>query len=92
MNFPILTSRAANGPRWARRLRPVACLGAALVVAALCHSRALEAADLPGPADLPSQSSLPDPLTMLDVRKVASREMCVKERRPELFRLFQHYM
>ena len=29
---------------------------------------------------------------MLDGRKVTSREMWIKERRPELIRLFQHYM
>ena len=33
--------------------------------------------------------TLPDPLTMADGRKVGSREMWVKERRPELLRLFQ---
>ena len=46
----------------------------------------------PSPADLPAQSGLPDPLIMLDGRKVTNREMWVKERRPELIRLFQHYM
>jgi hypothetical protein len=46
----------------------------------------------PKPTDLPLQTSLPDPLVMLDGRKVATREMWVKERRPELVRLFQHYM
>jgi dienelactone hydrolase len=41
---------------------------------------------------LPQQTSLPDPLVMLDGRKVATREMWFAERRPELMRLFQHYM
>jgi dienelactone hydrolase len=59
-----------------------------LVSAALYHA----AGALPKPADLPSQNSLPDPLVMLDGRKVATREMWFKERRPELIRLFQHYM
>ncbi len=49
-------------------------------------------AHLPQPADLPPQTSLPDPLLMLDDRKVTSREMWIQERRPELIRLFQHYM
>ena len=48
--------------------------------------------DLPKLADLPLQTSLPDPLVMLDGRKVSSREMWFNERRPELMRLFQHYM
>ncbi len=42
--------------------------------------------------DLPVQAALPDPLIMLDGRKVASVEMWRNERRPELIRLFQHYM
>lgn len=49
-------------------------------------------ARLPSPSELPRQASLPDPLTMLDGRPVTSREQWVKERRPELIRLFQHYM
>jgi hypothetical protein len=49
-------------------------------------------AALPKPADLPAQMSLPDPLVMLDGRKVTSREMWFEQRRPELIRLFQHYM
>jgi hypothetical protein len=48
--------------------------------------------NLADPASLPSQQSLPDPLLMLDGRKVDSREMWERERRPELKRLFQHYM
>ncbi len=51
-----------------------------------------KAATLPRPADLPQQPSLPDPLVMLDGRKVTTPEMWVKERRPELVRLLQHYM
>jgi hypothetical protein len=59
------------------------------------HLRQQQPADsacLPKPADLPRQDSLPDPLVMLDGRKVTSREMWLNERRPELIRLFQHYM
>jgi dienelactone hydrolase len=48
--------------------------------------------DFPEPAQLPVQALLPDPLTTLDGRKVNSREMWVNERRPELIRLFEHYM
>ena len=49
-------------------------------------------AALPKPAELPANTSLPDPLVMLDGRKVTSREMWMNQRRPELVRLFQHYM
>ena len=52
----------------------------------------LHDADLPKPADLPAQTSLPDPLVMLDGRKVTTTKMWLNERRPELIRLFQHYM
>lgn len=46
----------------------------------------------PSSAELPVQAGLPDPLVMLDGRKVTTREMWIKERRPELIGLFQHYM
>jgi hypothetical protein len=59
-----------------------------LLSAALHHA----AAALPKPADLSVQKSLPDPLVMLDGRKVTTREMWFAERRPELIRLFQDYM
>src|SRR4051812_7678141 len=49
-------------------------------------------AALPNSKDLPAQEGLPDPLVMFDGRKVTSREMWFNERRPELIRLFQHYM
>jgi len=41
---------------------------------------------------LPPQSALPDPLVMLDGRRVDSSAQWVNERRPELLALFQHYM
>jgi len=47
---------------------------------------------LDAPSTLPAQTRLPDPLVMLDGRKVTTREMWLNERRPELIRLFQHYM
>lgn len=53
---------------------------------------AIEGSALPNPTELPVRDSLPDPLVMLDGRKVTSREMWFTERRPELLRLFQHYM
>lgn len=48
--------------------------------------------EFPKVADLPRQESLPDPLVMFDGRKVTTPEMWRNERRPELLRLFQHYM
>ena len=49
-------------------------------------------ASFPEPSALPSQAALPDPLVMLDGRPVTSPAQWVKERRPELQALFQHYM
>lgn len=54
--------------------------------------RAESQVEFPKPADLPLQALLPDPLVMFDGRKVTSPEMWRNERRPELIRLFQHYM
>jgi hypothetical protein len=48
--------------------------------------------DYPAPAALPVRADLPDPLVMLDGRKVATREQWEKERKPELRALFEHYM
>lgn len=46
----------------------------------------------PDVSTLPPQAALPDPLVMLDGRRVTSRTQWENERRPELKELFQHYM
>lgn len=46
----------------------------------------------PPVAELKPVAELPDPLTMLDGRRVTSRRQWEEERRPELKLLFQHYM
>lgn len=48
--------------------------------------------DLPAAADLPAQSALPDPLVMMSGERVNSADQWKNERRPELKKLFQHYM
>lgn len=48
--------------------------------------------DFPAPSALPVRAELPDPLAMMDGRKVDSRAMWEKQRKPELRDLFQHYM
>jgi hypothetical protein len=53
-----------------------------------CHAGSV----WPEAADLPSHPEPPDLLTMLDGRKVATREQWFEQRRPELKALFQHYM
>ena len=49
-------------------------------------------ADYPSIDKLPTRKDMPDPLVMLDGTRVTSKEQWVKERRPELKKLFQHYM
>ncbi|MBA3313561.1 MAG: acetylxylan esterase [Planctomycetota bacterium] len=49
-------------------------------------------ADLPPFSELPSQPELPNPLVMLDGTQVSTAEMWTSQRRPELKRLFQHYV
>ncbi len=46
----------------------------------------------PSAAALPPQPAMPDPLVMLDGRRVSSRAEWFHERRPELQALFEHYM
>ena len=50
------------------------------------------AADFPAPSDLKPTAALPDPLTMLDGTKVATKADWETKRKPELKALFQHYM
>lgn len=50
------------------------------------------AADYPKPADLPAKPELPDPLVMFNGERVRSKEDWFQKRRPELKKLFQHYM
>src|SRR4051812_45238120 len=75
------------------KLAPLIFLGAMLGTAIQNRAHPADgAAPFPKPADLPINTSLPDPLVMLDGRKVGTREMWFKQRRPELILLFQHYM
>jgi hypothetical protein len=60
----------------------------ALVVGAATTGRA----GFPDPAKLPIQKELPDPLVMLDGKRIATAEQWRTLRRPELKDLFQHYM
>lgn len=50
------------------------------------------AAPLPTFEQLPLQPELPDPLRMLDGSSVSTAEEWFARRRPELLRLFEHYM
>jgi type 1 glutamine amidotransferase len=49
-------------------------------------------ADMPDPDKLPANKDLPDPLVMLDGSRVKTADDWANKRRPELKKLFQHYM
>jgi hypothetical protein len=52
----------------------------------------LGADPLPEPAKLPALADWPDPLTALDGTKITTPEAWKTKRRPEIARLFDHYM
>jgi hypothetical protein len=71
----------------------LAALGLLAMTAALIGAGSpAPSADLPAPDKLPAVAEFPDPLTMRDGTKVATRKDWEEKRRPELKELFQHYM
>jgi len=70
----------------------LACLFTILTLAGAGFAALLQAGELPAVSELKPVAELPDPLLMFDGSKVASSEQWIKNRRPELIRLFQHYM
>jgi cephalosporin-C deacetylase-like acetyl esterase len=48
--------------------------------------------DWPAPSKLPIKNELPDPLVMFSGQKVTTKEQWEKDRRPELKKMFEHYM
>jgi hypothetical protein len=64
----------------------------AMLLAFACAVTSAAADDFPPVSELKPNAELPDPLTMFDGKKIATREQWVENRRPELIRLFQHYM
>src|SRR4051794_29651475 len=73
-------------------LKPLLLCAAAALLAAAAPGTFPPVAELPSVTELPARAELPDPLVMFDGRRVTSREQWERERRPELKRLFQHYM
>jgi hypothetical protein len=66
--------------------------GASLAVVFVLASAALSGADFPDAENLPVHPGLPDPLVLLDGKRVTSGRQWLEDRRPELKALFQHYM
>lgn len=75
-----------------------ACLSIASImfiawgIATMPIPAAIAADSFPPVSDLPASKDLPDPLVMLSGERIASREAWEAKRKPELARLFQHYM
>src|SRR4051794_16999245 len=63
-----------------------------LFVVVLAKSTSGRAEDFPPVSELKANKELPDPLVMFSGQKVQTKEQWVNDRRPELKRLFQHYM
>lgn len=59
---------------------------------ALAITATATSGDFPAPATLPVKKELPDPLVMFNGKPVTTKEQWQNERRPELKKLFQHYM
>jgi cephalosporin-C deacetylase-like acetyl esterase len=59
---------------------------------ALAIASTATSGDFPEAAKLPVKADLPDPLVMFNGQKVTTKEQWTKERRPELKKLFEHYM
>ncbi|MBI1917892.1 MAG: acetylxylan esterase [Planctomycetes bacterium] len=64
----------------------------ALILPLLAALAAAPARKFPAVADLPAHTELPDPLVMLNGKRVTTKEQWIKDRRPELKELFQYYM
>lgn len=68
-------------------------LGLLILGPAGCAGRGESTAQtFPDAASLPEQIQLPDALTLIDGKRVSSKSEWEKRRRPELRRLFEHYM
>lgn len=71
------------------RLTPLFAL---CIVFAFMKTTSSAAPSFPDVSQLPSRPGLPDPLIMFDGTRVTTKEQWIKQRRPELQALFQHYM
>ena len=78
---------AFNFFRFRQFARLVAIFGFVLI-----SSTTAQADEFPDADHLPSIKELPNPLVMFDGQRVTTREQWIAERKPELNRLFQHYM
>ncbi|MGA2862853.1 MAG: acetylxylan esterase [Verrucomicrobiota bacterium] len=77
--------------RWRRRWAEAAAPALAAWLLAGCATSPAPRS-WPDLSSLPPQPGLPDPLVMLDGRRVSTKAQWFKERRPELKALFAHYM
>src|SRR5579862_1135970 len=82
--------RDANAKRIQRGTNIMARIG--VIIMALAIVGAATSGDFPAPGKLPLKADLPDPLVMFNGDKVKTWDEWRLGRRPELKRLFEHYM
>jgi hypothetical protein len=58
----------------------------------LAMAASASSGDFPDPAKLPARPELPDPLVMQSGERITTKEQWFNQRRPELKKLFEHYM
>lgn len=63
-----------------------------VILMTLAITGAASSGDFPDPAKLPLKADLPDPLVMMNGKKVANWDQWQRQRTPELKNLFEHYM
>ena len=71
---------------------PWAIALATVLVLCVIEGCSTPASKWPTTAELPAQPSLPDPLVMFSGERVTTPQQWFQQRRPELRKLFQHYM
>src|SRR5262249_18607054 len=84
-------ARLLRAPRSFISLSPSRALAAVCLLVTACTTPGA-APSFPEASALPAQTALPDPLLLSTGHRVASKDQWVKERRPELKALFEHYM
>src|SRR5882724_6201352 len=75
-----------------RNVCPAALVTILLVTTLFAGCAGTNRAPLPEPPALAVQTEMPDPLRMLNGKRITSPKQWITERRPELKALFQHYM
>ncbi len=77
---------------WTKSIKTLVFLSFLIVLLLSCNGQLPEIEELPAAKDLPEQLTLPDPFIMIDGTRIETQEDWYSKRRPELKKLFQHYV